>query len=385
MERYGNDHRAGGVAAGDAGDAEGGVARAWLQSRICPRVGGKSGMTEEEINELLQQFPEMRELVAHLLRRHVDTILNVGGRGYYENPMSDLLAFFLDPSACHGLGDLVLSTLLRSLERNDLNPILTGPPIREDVNRIDIVLPGENFVIAIENKIHHGPNNPFDAYREAINRQYAKIPEKNRIFCLLAPRQPHPAIPCWQWLDTRRLIALIWEELGHRQRHVEHTKWVLLLQEFLKTVEQEIEIMPIMNNYQFRKIAAIYEQFTKFERLRWQFIDSLKQKLIELALQILPIGSLSEKVQKWGNAIALSILLPADNLHKVSFLLYDGQVPNEPRYAIQLYSLAELASFPHVSDWQETVNGNQLYVYRNDYNDLDAAFGGFQQALTAIL
>ena len=64
-------------------------------------------MTEEEINELLQQFPEMRELVAHLLRRHVDTILNVGGRGYYENPMSDLLAFFLDPSACHGLGDLV--------------------------------------------------------------------------------------------------------------------------------------------------------------------------------------------------------------------------------------------------------------------------------------
>ncbi len=38
-------------------------------------------MTEEEINELLQQFPEMRELVAHLLRRHVDTILNVGGRG----------------------------------------------------------------------------------------------------------------------------------------------------------------------------------------------------------------------------------------------------------------------------------------------------------------
>ena len=66
MGRYGNDHRAGGVAAGDAGDAEGGVARAWLQSRICPRVGGKSGMTEEEINELLQQFPEMRELVAQI-------------------------------------------------------------------------------------------------------------------------------------------------------------------------------------------------------------------------------------------------------------------------------------------------------------------------------
>ncbi len=349
-------------------------------------------MTEEEISKLLQQFSKMRKLVARLLRRHVDTILNVGGRGYYENPMSDLLAFFLDPSACHGLGDLVLSTLLRSLERNDLNPILTGPPIREDVNRIDIVLPGENFVIAIENKIHHGPNNPFDAYRKAINRQYANIPEQNRIFCLLAPRQPHQAIPYWQWLDTRRLIALIWEELGHRQRHVEHTKWVLLLQEFLKTVEQEIEVMPIMNDDQFEQVATNYEQFARFERLRRHFIDSLKERLREIAVLVIqeaapaiPVNNLGDKVQVWGNATAVSIMHPADNRRKVTFLLFDGQVPNEPRYAVQLYSLTELAHFDHVSHWQETVNGDQLYVYRNNYNELNAAFGGFQQAFRAIL
>ncbi len=338
-------------------------------------------MTEEEISKLLQQFSKMRKLVARLLRRHVDTILNVGGRGYYENPMSDLLAFFLDPSACHGLGDLVLSTLLRSLERNDLNPILTGPPIREDVNRIDIVLPGENFVIAIENKIHHEPNNPFDAYRDAINRQYANIPEQNRIFCLLAPRQPHQAIPYWQWLDTRRLIALIWEELGHRQRHVEHTKWVLLLQEFLKTVEQELE--EGMNEEQFQEAAKIYIDLVRFDQLRRQFLEFLKGKLIDLALPI--IGVSWPRQANWGNAIAFSLLNPADNRRKVTFLLFDGQARNEPRYAVQLYSLTELAHFDHVSHWQETVNGDQLYVYRNNYNELNAAFGGFQQAFRAIL
>ena len=44
------------------------------------------------------------------------TIFAMGGRGYYENPASDLLAFFLKPAAAHGLGDLFLSTFLECIE-----------------------------------------------------------------------------------------------------------------------------------------------------------------------------------------------------------------------------------------------------------------------------
>ena len=36
------------------------------------------------------------------------TLFAVGGRGYYENPASDLLAFFLKPDAEHKLKDLFL-------------------------------------------------------------------------------------------------------------------------------------------------------------------------------------------------------------------------------------------------------------------------------------
>ena len=107
-------------------------------------------MTDEEIKTLLTKISRIP-----IVQREA-TILNIGGRGYYENPMSDLLAFFLNPRAGHDLGTLVLSSLLDILGRPNLNPELVGPPIREQVNRIDIVLPGDGFVIALENKVRPG-------------------------------------------------------------------------------------------------------------------------------------------------------------------------------------------------------------------------------------
>ena len=40
------------------------------------------------------------------------TFFSIGGRGYYEDPTSDVLAFYLDPNEEHGLGDLVLQSLV---------------------------------------------------------------------------------------------------------------------------------------------------------------------------------------------------------------------------------------------------------------------------------
>ena len=43
------------------------------------------------------------------------TIFSIGGRGHYENPTSDILAFYLDPEAEHQLGSLVLDSLFLAL------------------------------------------------------------------------------------------------------------------------------------------------------------------------------------------------------------------------------------------------------------------------------
>lgn len=58
------------------------------------------------------------------------TIFSIGSKGYYENPTTDILAFFLDDKASHGLGSLVLEALVNTLPDsvNDLDCTLALPP-----------------------------------------------------------------------------------------------------------------------------------------------------------------------------------------------------------------------------------------------------------------
>ena len=49
------------------------------------------------------------------------TIFSIGGRGHYENPTSDILAFYPnDPEAEHQLGSLVLDSLFSALGKKEI-------------------------------------------------------------------------------------------------------------------------------------------------------------------------------------------------------------------------------------------------------------------------
>lgn len=99
------------------------------------------------------------------------SIFALGGRGYFENPTTDLLAFFLDPSQVHGKGDCFLQALLNCLpDVNELQTTLRAPPQREvstqNGNRIDLLLLGDDWDLLLENKILHSQINPFSDYEE---------------------------------------------------------------------------------------------------------------------------------------------------------------------------------------------------------------------------
>lgn len=58
-------------------------------------------------SEPLDQYRQLFEELIHLKQSEAQaTFLNIGGRGYYENPASDLLQFFFRPDNAHGLGTL---------------------------------------------------------------------------------------------------------------------------------------------------------------------------------------------------------------------------------------------------------------------------------------
>jgi hypothetical protein len=103
------------------------------------------------------------------------TLLEIAGMPHYENVDSNIWAFFLDPSAEHGLEDLFLQSLitlcLRKFkdkgiikELNISNPTIHRELGTEDTKRIDLVIEDGDTVIIIENKIFHWLANDLKNY-----------------------------------------------------------------------------------------------------------------------------------------------------------------------------------------------------------------------------
>src|SRR5690606_13749345 len=80
------------------------------------------------------------------------TIFSIGGRGHYENPISDLLAFFMNPDEEHGFSNLLLDAFFETLQGESK---LFSAPISlierelrtESDKRIDLVIASEDWVL----------------------------------------------------------------------------------------------------------------------------------------------------------------------------------------------------------------------------------------------
>jgi hypothetical protein len=115
-------------------------------------------MSAEPVTEqrLLQM---LREVSGHDRPPQDPTLFSLGGRGYYENATSDLLAFFLRPEESHGLGSTFLDAFLRCLPDDSaiVTPRKHVRVAREEATRngkrIDLVIRGMGWMILIENKI----------------------------------------------------------------------------------------------------------------------------------------------------------------------------------------------------------------------------------------
>lgn len=97
------------------------------------------------------------------------TRFSLGGRGHYENPTSDLLAFFLRPDGEHGFRSLFLEAFFDCMNVDSEKLIFEGVNVEREVETpegtfIDVLIKGPNLLLVIENKIYSGQNNPFDSY-----------------------------------------------------------------------------------------------------------------------------------------------------------------------------------------------------------------------------
>lgn len=247
------------------------------QARADPGGNAMTLMTVEQAEALLKKAGQFLRPPAE------PTIFDAGGRGYYENPTSDLLAFFLDPAQAHGLQDCFLMALMESLADLDrLSPSLRSPPQREVATqggpRIDLLLQGDGWVMVLENKIYHGQNNPFADY-ERHAREYASEVGDQILLVVLSPAGD--AVPQgWQGLGYARFIEASRRRLAQRLMDAPLSKWQVFARDFLLhlenvTMEREMDVDAI--RFVFENMSEI----SQLMNLKEKAISALERKILD--------------------------------------------------------------------------------------------------------
>lgn len=228
-------------------------------------------MTNAQLEEILR---ESRRFAIPAVENN---IFSIGGRGHYENPISDLLAFFLNTHGVHGFGDLVLRSINEAagLPTNDTD--LIAPPQREaitdDRKKIDILVTGNRYVTIIENKIRHWAANPFDSYVAYLNQYYEG---KTKYLLLLSVRKESPPFG-WISLTYQTLLLHLRKNLGEYVLKSPYSKWLILFREFLLNIEQECEPDP-MTSDRFDFVCKNYSGIRELKEMADGYIAELKKK-----------------------------------------------------------------------------------------------------------
>jgi len=231
----------------------------------------------EEYLEILLDFGSLPETKS---RR---TLLEISGYPHYENVCSNILRFYFDPAAEHGLKDLLLSSFLKISGENDV-PIpddvsLIREHTAEDQKRIDLVINCETFTLGIENKIYHWEANDFENYGHAID-QLGNDKKKIKAVLCLNKADKRPLGGGFE----RYTYAELWQEVcGSLGNYVKRAnpKWVTCLLDFMETTTYLAGA-----NMELKKTDQFFiKHHNRIERMvteRNAFLERLNQKVFQL-------------------------------------------------------------------------------------------------------
>ena len=309
-------------------------------------------------------------------------IFSIGGRGHYENPISDLLAFFLDIREVHGFGDLVLKSINEAAKLPTKDTDIIAPPQREvrtnDEKRIDILVEGEDYVTIIENKIrHHCAANPFDSYRAFLN-EYYKGKKQNLV--LLSVRKEIPPLG-WSSLTYKELLLSIKKNIGEYVVKIQYSKWLILFREFLINIEQECETDP-MTNDRFEFVYKNYQALRELQKIVDEYIKELHEKGLDAIRKAIGLESsdLFRKQENWGDegtALRLHFKRWGDRSNITLLLRPDGS------FRVQFYVYSILES--EVSNLRAAVDDEKYKTFWTEQNTI-RCFGFYDSSdLDAIL
>ena len=234
------------------------------------------------------------------------TIYSVGGRGFYENPISDLFAFYLDPNDEHELGTLFIDSFFEALNADFIPQSLdlVRTPVREvqtkNNKRIDLLIEGHDWVMAIENKIFHHQNNPFDDYEEYIGDNYK---DKKKLFVVISPNGKSSA-KNWLPLSYDKFIQALKSKLGHAYIKAPHNKWIIYLRDFIINLEV-YTTRRIMESETIEFVENNYAEILKLSKMRDKYISHIQEAGLKKLKHLFVGQKISTTVHTWGHGPAI--------------------------------------------------------------------------------
>lgn len=236
-------------------------------------------MKFEALKTLIDEFEKLP-----FREKKEENIFTIGARGHYENPVSDLLAFFINPSAAHPFKDKVLQALFNCIKEeseqqfNIVDTNLVTSPQREqgtdNSKRIDLLLESENWVMLIENKIYHYLDNPLDIYTAWAERTYES---KEKIFLVLSIEGTKSEN--WIGVSWKQFLDEIKKVMADTFLFGELNKWHVLLREYILHLESIVS----PTEYTRKEEEFFFDNLNNIKEiieLRKSIIDSLQKEIV---------------------------------------------------------------------------------------------------------
>lgn len=267
---------------------------------------------DRQLTRLERLLAEFKELEPSAITE--PTIFSIGSKGYFENPTTDILAFFCDNNGQHRLGDVALKALLNCLpvEYCSLDSSLIEKPEREvrtaAGKRIDLLLESSDWVLVLENKINHQQNNPFEHYESFVREEHnqARFSNKQVLFAVLSPSGE--SLPKgWHGVSYPQLITEFKAQLAEQFISQPINKWTLLLREFILHLES-LMFQPSVNQQTLDFVLENLAEIKKVQDTKQQAISEYHQQL-QAAIQSKIEKEISIRLQHWGGFPALRFSL----------------------------------------------------------------------------
>jgi len=245
------------------------------------------------------------------------TVFDIGARGHFENPTTELLAFFFDPEQVHDLGDCFLHGLLDCLPGGETLPArLIHQPCREvpttasdgSVKFMDLVLHGEGWGVLLENKIYSPLDNPLATYEAHFNK-LCKLNGWQLDDKLLLPPvllSPLGSIQSTGWtsLAYAPLVAAIRKRLqGHDAPA--SGKWRILANEFLLHLENLAGRREMDDETFDFAIKRLVPHMRELNTLHEQAIKALDARIVQKLQEHLPDCEPDHQWDDWPDGPAL--------------------------------------------------------------------------------